>query len=216
MSDYDVLETTEDGRHRVILMQDEDCSSPIDTDAWLTSLIVLGWDRGGDYYGAGEVIHDPKNRAETLRHFVTRYWGSEKDAGIEMFKRYMRLMQGIEVREVNLVRGYRAEDTALAWVEPSEVERQGGGYTAGIDAGIDIEVGEYNRWAEGDCWGYQVQELGVEERVFYPADTSKEVTRSKGVETWRDTDESCWGFIGREYAEQEAHDALSHVVMIEA
>ena len=51
---------------------------------------------------------------------------------------------------------------------------------------MKIEIQEYERWAEGDCYGYVI--LGEDGDII----------------------DSCWGFIGSEYCEQEArHTAKS-------
>jgi len=48
---------------------------------------------------------------------------------------------------------------------------------------------EYTAWANGDCWGYVIED-----------------------EDGDDTGDSCWGFIGREYAEEQAREAFAEAL----
>lgn len=48
---------------------------------------------------------------------------------------------------------------------------------------MTAEIAEYSSWAEGDCYGYVIEDVNGE------------------------TVDSCWGFIGYEYAKREALDA---------
>jgi hypothetical protein len=47
--------------------------------------------------------------------------------------------------------------------------------------------------------------ISGQKRVKWTADSPEFEDR----EDWEDTDDSCWGFIGREYAEQQATEALA-------
>lgn len=64
---------------------------------------------------------------------------------------------------------------------------------------------EYRSWAEGDVWGYIVEERQLwhrhlkEDPSLPPVDQRYE---------WVRTDDSCWGIIGYKWAEQEALNAL--------
>lgn len=197
MSEWvEVVATSDDGRYRAVLMPDSDCTSPMTyTDSWVASVLVSGAGRGAAY-SPGETYNDSENRGSAWRHFDER--GLDADAA---FIRYMRLFHGIEVHEVSWGSD---RDRALAWVEPSEADRVGLRGSDDFDATIEYDVNEYNEWASGECYGYIVQE-----RVTWRMDAG-------GVEdtyeTWDDTDESCWGFIGYEYAESEALAALNHLV----
>ena len=189
----EVVATSGDGRHRAVLMHDIDCESPIASgDWWTTSVLALP----SRWYAADvEAPYDPEDRESVWRHFNER--GLDADAA---FIRYMRLFHGIEVHQVNWG---SANDRALAWLEPSERERAGIPDFWPDFAPIETSVNEYNEWASGECYGFIVQE-----RVTWRMDAG-------GVEdtyeTWDDTDESCWGFIGYEYAELEALAALNYL-----
>jgi hypothetical protein len=56
-----------------------------------------------------------------------------------------------------------------------------------------VNVDEYRAWLEGECYGYVLEELQL---------WRNEQTGSKREE-WEQVD-SCWGFYGSEYVEQEA------------
>lgn len=53
-------------------------------------------------------------------------------------------------------------------------------------------IESWNQWANGDCWGV----------------VSKVVHASDGTEV--EEEDSCWGFVGHEWAEQELADRLEH------
>lgn len=218
MSEYrEVLETTDDGRYRVILVQDTDCESPTaEGDAWVTSVVTFD---GRDRWNTGttwRAMRDPGDRLPALEHFWSHDWSIADD----LFKRWMRLFHGIEVFDVTIHNGYRDTSSAMAWVEPSEAKRVGWNdapFARNYDAEkiVTSEVDEYNRWTDGDTWGYVVQKLTTWARVPDQDETGElpddwqETAETR--DEWEDTDESCWGFIGHEYAEQEAREALKAV-----
>lgn len=203
MSYTEVIETSDDGRFRVVVSYDTDCESPIDAgDCWVTSVLTLEHSRWGSTWRAA---YDPESRLDMLSRLDDSYLVGTLFEPDEAFIRYMRIFHGIEVVET----GWGSDGTrALAWVEPSEAERVG--MPAGMAAeNIKNEVNEYNAWARGECYGYVVQKLTTWAKVDpEPEGDSDRETRDE----WEDTDESCWGFIGYEYAEQEARDALDYVI----
>lgn len=193
MNDMEVIETS--GDYRVVLEPDADCEKPMDNgDGWTASVLTYsGWDtwRSRTTY---EAMYDPQGRIDAMRYFEESEWTVEPD---ESFKRYMAIFHGITVFTVTVVTG--EVSNALAWLEPSERERVGIPAEVTDKQALDIEIGEYNRWAQGDCWGYIVQK-----QVTWTTDDPNFADR----EQWEDTDDSCWGFIGLDYAEQEAREAL--------
>lgn len=197
-TDYDVIETSDNGQYRVVLEQDTDCEQPMTSgDWWTASVLVHAYSRMGN--SGMEAMYDPQERLYAWSHFNDSYQPTTPDAD-EAFKRYMRIFCGIEVFDITIYNGYRDTSNALAWLEPSERERIGvpEGYPA-KDA-IETEISEHNRWAEGECYGYIVQK-----RVTWTTDNDDYDDHDE----WEDTEDSCWGFIGREYAEQEAIEALA-------
>lgn len=53
---------------------------------------------------------------------------------------------------------------------------------------MEVEFREYSSWVEGDCWGYVVE--GEDGDI-----------------------DSCWGFIGMEYAKEEGIEAAKHYAL---
>jgi len=204
MTDDNVVATSDDGRFRVILEQDTDCAKPMDDDdGWVTSVLTFDGMSTWQTHTTWQAMRDPESRLDALTHFDDHVGDFNRAEPEEKFKRWMRLYHGIEVHDVTIVNGYRHTSNGLAWVEQSELTRVGFVVLAPTDPGakaiIDKEIAEHNHWAEGDCWGYRVQELTNW--------LSEDETRS--MQTWEDTGDSVWGFIGREYAEQEATEALA-------
>lgn len=72
-------------------------------------------------------------------------------------------------------------------------------YRAEMAASLASDVQHYASWADGDVWGYTVQTAWVD-------DGDGEITG------WDATDDSCWGFIGQDWAEQAAEEALDAYV----
>lgn len=85
----------------------------------------------------------------------------------------------------------------LIYASPADVELVGCPVDRLVEA-LTAEVQEYSRWSEGDCYGYVVERL-------VPA-----CAQCGAGERWEDADEmnSCGGFIGQEYAEEAALEAL--------
>mgnify|MGYP001501775131 CR=1 FL=1 len=62
---------------------------------------------------------------------------------------------------------------------------------------IEGELEEYERWCNGDCWGYVIETAEVEDE-------------DGNIEGGDQVGDSCWGFIGMEYAEEEGKAALTN------
>lgn len=62
------------------------------------------------------------------------------------------------------------------------------------ESNMCVEIGEYNKWAEGDVWGYVIERQ-------IPA-----CTHCGCPQRW-DVEDSVWGHIGYEYALQSAREA---------
>lgn len=205
-----VIETSEDGRFRAVLMPDSDCESPLVGDSWVTSVAMFNtW--------SGQLARDPVGRVEAWYRFcgpgqtaAVLYRGEMASA----FTHYMETFHKIEVFEV----AWGAERLpALAWVEPSEAARVGfDGKIApvnGYDAAqlVQSEVAEFNMWADGEVYGYAIQERVQWQRIGRDGEPTF-LAEPFQMETWEGTDEGCWGLIGAESAEEEARVALARVV----
>lgn len=71
---------------------------------------------------------------------------------------------------------------------------------------VSGSLDEVRAWAEGDVYGWIV-EREVRFRKQYLDEDGDEVTAVEHGTEWAET-ESCWGFYGRDYAEQAAKEAL--------
>lgn len=60
---------------------------------------------------------------------------------------------------------------------------------------LKAEINEYSQWLGGDCWGYMIDSVSP--------DDPEEVI-AEGID-------ACWGFIGREYCEEEAQRLVNHM-----
>jgi hypothetical protein len=116
---------------------------------------------------------------------------------VELFERYIRIFHGaVKVQEWHLgysrEYGYLAFDTAV-WRE---------------EVGAPIEslqkedyLSEVRAWAEGDVYGWIVERNATYTKTYSDG-------REEDGEEWETVD-SCWGFYGRDYAEEAAKDALN-------
>lgn len=199
--DFEVVATSDDGKMRVILQPDYDCERPMDNGDWWVSS-VLTYTGGNRWTASGELEaeRDPEGRLSAWQHFNSYAYTLTVDPDAA-FIRYMRIFHDIEVFE----EGWGSDRTrALAWLEPSEAERvgipRGPGFISDRDI-VEGEIQEHNRWADGECYGYRVQAKVELATIFDGEDDDSG--------EWEDTDDSCWGFIGHEYAEHEATEALA-------
>lgn len=76
-----------------------------------------------------------------------------------------------------------------------------------IEEALRGEVEVYSSYLEGDVWGYRVeQKVTVHETR---TDLDGNVISDEEEADWDEVD-SCWGYIGHEWAEQAAKEALAH------
>lgn len=201
MSDETVIQTSDDGKLRVRVEVDAECESPVTSgDWWCVSVIYL--DGGPRYYGRMTALHDPEGRLAKWEDLNDRR--GDPDAA---FIRYMRIFHNVKVEEVGVGSDFTR---GLAWVERSELRRAGfddviaPAEDADPAAMIRSGLAEYNAWAQGDCYGYVVEEQQMWAKVDADGSMGDDLeTRT----TWEPVD-SCGGFIGYDHAEGEARDAL--------
>lgn len=189
MSEYEeIVETS--GDYRAVIKLDHDAQKPED---W-GMVPVIQTDSDG--YGSikGEAFNEhAEPYVDAFNRLCDSYYGNGYQ--YEVFERYMRIFHGatkVDAYNVGVSReyGYVAFDTA-AWRE----EVGTGPSFAEEDILYDVRA-----WAEGDAWG-----VGLEKRVTWSTDEED----YDDMDTWEETDDGfVWGFLGREYAEQEARDLL--------
>lgn len=118
----------------------------------------------------------------------------------KLFIRWARMVHGVKVVES------RPEGGAWAfwYVMPEKLAEAGPEVTP--EQIIAAEEVQYRAWAANDVWGIIIEKSVV----WIPEDGQIEI--GEGIPTRRTTWEhvdSCWGFIGREYAEAEARNQLA-------
>jgi hypothetical protein len=182
MSD-DVLATTDDGRFRVRLVRDEHAENPRNDGETLVHVITIDTHLG-QYH---PVDKDGGPLAGAWERLKWNRW-----TGVDIFTRYVSIMHGGIVLESSPERGPRS-----LWYVTGEEARaiDGGLLTEGY---VEAEMQEYEAWAEGDVWGFI-----VEERVGWTRDDDPD----ESMETWEHVD-SCFGFYGKPYARSQAREAL--------
>jgi hypothetical protein len=70
---------------------------------------------------------------------------------------------------------------------------------------LRAEVEEYDRFLAGDCWGYEIYEMDDDPDMI-----------AAGYEDGGYCVDSCWGFLGHEWAEQAAQEAMDYYVQKDA
>lgn len=179
----DVLATTEDGRYRVRLVLDEHPENPRNDAETLAHVVTIDTHLG-QYH---PVDKDGGPLAWAWERLKWNRW-----TGIDIFTRYVSIFHGGIVLESAPINGPRS-----LWYMTGEE-------AAALDAGlltegyIEAEMQEYEAWAEGDVWGFV-----VEERVDWTRDDDED----EHMQTWEHVD-SCFGFYGKPYARSQAREAL--------
>lgn len=195
----------ESGNYRVRLVQDEGAECPRDTDEFACGALTLPSRDYNDVPCPGELAETAGPR---LFGDYGRFYGHSRDGhsyrdGVTVFERWVRVFHG----------GATLYDTphegpGVVWyLTPAMMSDRGFTEEEAADRDrmaeiLQAERGEYRAWAGGDAWGYV-----IEKRVTWTTD-DLEIDDSDR-ETWEQVaDGSVWGFIGTEYAENEARAAL--------
>lgn len=187
MSDDEDVVEERDG-YRVRLEYDDSPEKPYDDGA----VPILTYDQGRveafnsqaeDYVSAVSEVLD-RHDWDTLERFVKIFYGA-----VKMDRWYSDGFRGY----------YIAFDTA-EWREK---------VGAPEDRLKDEDyLSETRAWAEGDVYGYI-----VEKNLHYTKTYAEDPSYSEEGDEWVEvSDGSCWGFYGREYAEQAAREALDSTI----
>jgi hypothetical protein len=193
MSYEETLKTSDDGRYRVQLIADEYADEPYDDgQSPLLRIESTG-------YGGVKACHvmatgrptDDDNRVEN----AAMTWGSPSGSNFDLFEKYLRAYYGTTEIETwhSGSYWYVTYDTAT-WRAYAGLDQAG---STG-----HISMDEYRAWCEGDCWGYAVDQNVTWQRTDDPDDT---------MQTW-ETEDSCFGFYGSDYAREEALRAYESAV----
>lgn len=188
MHDDDVIDTTTSGEYRVRLISDNDPEEPYDEGA--SPIIRI------DYYPLGARAEQVNSTSYNALHEgvleAANRWGHS-----ERFRRYCRAFHG-----VTAFRAFgpnRVTDYTYVTLDPADWREK-----VGVPAGF-VSLDEWIAYLEGDVWGWIVQQRETLESVWRNA--AGEVTFARESEDWTEVD-SCFGYYGREYAEEAALEAL--------
>jgi hypothetical protein len=177
---YDEVETiTLDDApdYRARMFFDYDTENPADRDGWVTTYLTPS--RYVDVTPEGFSFADARSRLSA-----------------NAFMRYLRTFHG--AKGVQL---YRIGDCeGFAFILPESLERAD--YSTdetGACETIAVEMQEYSKWSNGECYGYVVER----QHRHSCEECGDEIV-------WREVEDgSLWGMIGFEYAQAEAREALT-------
>ncbi len=178
------------------IIPDLDCTSPLDPGSgdFLPALAMV--ERHGDrarYTGtADDIPADMTIPCPPCQGTGIADGGDETDCracegygetDTEDVAAYLRARRdAVAVLEIDM--GSHGEQSAVLYFTADEIN--GAGITD-PNAALESHAAEFRRWEGGDCWGYDCTGPGSE-------------------------DDSCWGFIGQEYALEQATEAFEYAV----
>lgn len=190
MTDVDVLETA--GKYRVrleIQRNSQDANPRVDDDCNLANVITP---KGQRYIDVDE-DHGPLR--EGWERIQDVYLDKE---AVAVFTRWARIFHGATVVE------HRPHDGAWAlwYVMPDKLAET----ALSAEALIQAEVEQYRMWAEGEVYGHIIEKNVT--RIPRDAEDRDDPEVDAETSEWEHVD-SCWGYIGREYAEEAAREAFA-------
>ncbi|MFJ7202127.1 hypothetical protein ACIQWR_01130 [Streptomyces sp. NPDC098789] len=179
---HETIATTDDGRFRVRLVPDGDARNPRDDFDHLAHVITIDTHLG--YYNTIDEDGGP------FAHAWDRVsWNRWK--GVETFTRWARIFHGAIVIESRPALG----PVSLWYLMREDAEDLG----MLPEAYLDAERAEYQAWAEGDVYGYIVEEA---------VDWLRADDQGTTMSTWEAID-TCWGHYGFDWAVTAAKQALA-------
>jgi hypothetical protein len=188
MEDLDIIEES-DG-YRVRLELDDSPEQPYDDGA--PPIFQLDGDRS-DYikgYSAEAFNKQAEPYLDAFRSFEST--GRQ----LELFERYLRIFHGtLSVQDWHV--GYSGEYAYLAFDTAAWRESVGAPETVAAEDYLS----EVRAWAEGDVYGYIVERFREYTKTYNDG-------RVEEGEEWELVD-SCYGYYGRQYAEEAAREALT-------
>ncbi|MEV7282564.1 hypothetical protein [Streptomyces sp. NPDC093111] len=178
----ETISTSTDGRLRVRLVHDEYATNPREDFDHLAHVITIDTHLG--HYAP--VDQDGGPLAEAWERVSWNRW-----QGIDIFTRWARIFHGAIVIESRPARG----PVSLWYLMRDDAEDLG----MLPEAYLDTERAEYEAWAEGDVYGYIVEEA---------VDWVRTDDQGAAMTTWEEIDAS-WGHYGFTWAAAEAERALT-------
>jgi hypothetical protein len=195
MTEYLDIVEERDG-YRVRLEYDDSGEQPYDDGA--TPILTVERSRTWGSYNVAAFNSQGEEYVSAVSAILERH-------SIETVERYLRMFHGTVKVETFYSEGiqgwYLAFDTAH-WREHvgAPVESLDGySYLAEVRA-----------WAEGDVYGYIVERNVAFTKTWESGDAEE------GSEWLQVQDGSCWGFYGRDYAEEAAKQALTDCITLES
>jgi hypothetical protein len=186
----DVLETA--GRYRVRLevQQDSVDSNPrTNQDCNLTNVITPTGQRYIDVDGDGGPLSDGWDRV------------AGRDDAVEVFTRWAKVFHGAVVVED------RPHDGAWSlWYMTPKNQAE---IVTPVEEAIRLEIEEYRLWAAGEVFGHVIEKSVT--RIPRDPEDREDSELDDETQAWEHVD-SCWGYIGREYAEEAAREAFAPYV----
>lgn len=181
----EIIETSADGKYRAGLAIHGDAENPRRDYEHIVHVITPKGQRYIDVDPTGGPLQDGWNRV------------TGREDAVEVFARWARIFHGAVVVED------RPNDGAWAlwYMTPAQIAEIGNT----PEEAIRIEIDEYRSWAEGDVWGYVVEKYITWIAQEGDIEAGEDIPVSHS--TWEEV-ESCWGLIGRDYAEEEARRSL--------
>lgn len=190
--DDEVVATSDDGRVRVRVVPFEGMDNPReDGDYHLAGVVTLY---------AGGYMDTPDPAGSDMVRYAALYWLNKYGwrRTHRLLERYVRILGGVSWY-VSPQRGA----VGLWYLLPADwVARTESPWNADKAlAALRTEADEYRAWCDGETYGVVMERRVTWRRVEIaePADT---------METWEEI-ESSYGYIGYEWAEQEAREMLA-------
>lgn len=182
---------TETGDVRVHLYVDEDTGSLDDQGDFLpfVAQVESSWAHHRGYAAAGDQWSDGIDAAD-----ISRAWAYYRDA--EKVERWLRICHevvGIETWSDRYGNWWFAIATDK-WV------RESVGNPERVAEALAHSAQFVQDWAEGNVYGWEVERKRIGKKVYGDGTEFP-------FEEWEETD-SCWGFVGDKWAEENAIEAL--------
>lgn len=184
--------TEETGDVRVHLYVDEDAGSLDDQGDFLpfVAQVESSWVHHYGFAAAGARWAEGFDAAD-----ISRAWAYYRDA--EKFERWLRICH-----EVPAVESWsdRYGNWWFAIATPKWVTEALGGIEAHTVGELKVAAQFVQDWAEGNVYGYEVERKRTGQKVYDDGITIE-------FSEWDEVD-SCWGYVGDEWAKENALEAL--------
>lgn len=178
----EIIETAGNYRVRLEIQQDSGSFNPREDYDHVTYAVTVPHSRYMDVVGAGPL-------ADGWDRIKDRY--AEAQA-VAIFERWARTFHGA----TTLFHSPHVGPNSVWYILPEQIKEIGGTPEEALKA----EIQEYQAWAEGEVYGYI-----IEKSVTW---VRKDDPNGDELTTWEE-EESCWGLIGRKWAEEATQDAFA-------